>query len=1353
MSQSRKPSASAASPRATNQAVAVLLNEAALDSPTFRSTATHFGDQIEATEKWLSSYVSSTLKLVHDFSALEDTIGTYLTKTAPLPNDTLLDSDYTRLGLKRINDGSREILMQMLSGMKRMESCVVDPIRSFLTSDLRNFKEIRRVLEQSQRTYDSTLARYLAQHKTKEPSALREDAFSVYESRKAYVQASMDYCQLAPQLRSTLDRLLVKVCSEIWKEMRGTRDAAANATRWTREMDRIRGWAKVMENTESVFYRELQASRRALSEDAIGRFKPSRELDDYSTSTVPFLSSRGPVNMRPHDDGAVISEKQGYLFLRVATNKPVKYNWVRRWHYCHSGVFGWLVPGQQGVLQGDEIGVLLCNARPAVAEERRFCLEVKTTDQTMILQAEDQKELMEWLEVFEVTKKRAFETSAARETTSPSASDPAFSITPPSAPEFSANAIDAHLAGPEDGPAGIERAATLGVPGEISYGPRGSFDASASGGRRSITALSKDLAKEDGESSRDHAARIMQKLDLHRKADGTLANPAGGIASLVNASTMLPSYHHQFLAPTVSKRPTMTLPNIDSSRPGALAPATLAKPPAPTSLSRNAVILAGDRGPISDPRKKLPTSIIANYWGSNVWATISSPPQPVLPRLDEDDPIGVVLPEGVHTELTTPTKERKLADIFEALPPNYPPELRAQHAQFRLLFPDALPDEKLVLVFRASWSSATPQNPDDYTLAGNGRVYVTQENMYFYSHQMGLVTAYTISLDIITEVATASGRDSDSINLHLGASESGYTQIRLKVYLDDLYLLQGRLNLVIDNLQAEEPTDTATLITALINLEKAEFEKPSPSVESWEEVSPSTPVDGTVASGRSTSRSYDAISRLRDSKPQQKAMPKLQLPSHPVVYEPENMKEMAAERHFEISAKACFHVLFGDKSFVFPKLYFEHRAKQITQGPWTLVDQGKMRREFHFQVDYSDIIGRSKTSNIHDYQTIDVFSDHVTYVVTHSKTAWHLPHSRSFKLISKVVITHVAKSKCRLAIYVKIDWSKAPALSKNLVERQALRDIASDAEELAELATDQIRKLGPRSRTSRAIQVYGHVGQQTQVVVFSPGTADASKKQTVKPRTLTSMVFDTVRSFGESAITSLIMWAFAAIKTVFGVINGQRVLIVLLLFSGLINLLLSSAETSSWWKERKAAKFMRQIGVGPNQMMSKAIYIADLDAAYASNSTDSFFEKDSLCFNSFKEILAGTDMDAPWEDAGSGLSLDSTRTTARRLRRSRQRLGAYRHDLIVAMRIVNNMDREMMQSEWKNWVRNENAHCEHLAAALYPSSSKKQGTDTEAQAIMASMPKDRKKAVERWYKTYCQSCSKDLAEVVQAREL
>ena len=1350
----------------SKRGVPVGLNEAGLDSPTFRATAVHFGDQVDAVEKWLQGYLSSTSKLVHDVQALDDTFSSYLTKTTPSAVDGIIENDYAFLALKRVSDGQREFWMQVLSSIKRMDGAVLEPIRSFLSGDLRNFKEIRRILEQSQRAYDSTLSRYVGQSKFKEPSALREDAFSVYESRKAYIQASLDYAQLVPQLRLSSDKVLIKVCNEMWRDMRRLRDATSNATRWTREMDRVRGWAKEMEASEGVFRSELQAARRELVEATLEQFKPSRELEDYSTSTVPYLGSRGPINLKPKDPSAVISEKQGWLFLRIMSGKPVRYSWSRRWYYCRDGVFGWLVPGIQGVLQGDEIGVLLCNARPSVGEERRFCFEVKTNDQTMMLQTENQRELIEWLEVFEVTKKKAFEASAGRDRRSPSRTDPAFSISPPSAPEFSAKSADnlAVASAADDQVPNLERSGTLHVPGPDAS--RQSFDInSGNTGRRSFSAAGRELTRDEDGSKREHAARIMQKLDLHRKSTFSAGDvppaspgfPNSGIASLISAShNLLPAHPGTQLSASSSSMLTSgMLPSMDAPR-GSLAPLTLAKPPVTTNLSRTAVTATAERRVVSQGGRP-PTSIVANYWGSNVWATTHTPQQPVIPRLDDDDPIGVVVADGSQTDL--PGLLSGDASTDRPLPPNYPNELKVQNAQFRLLFPAAPASDNPVLIFRAAWSSSKTQGSPDDAIVGDGRIYMTPDNMYFYSQQMGLVTAYSISLDIISEVTSATGKDCDYIVLHLGqdTNDTGLAQITIKVFLDDLNLLHTRINLLVDNLQAEEPMNATNLISALINVERDEYERPSPGAEDWDETEPATPVDGVEDSRRpsGTREQRGADARLATSRPLQRLPPKLHLPSHPVIYEPEGMTELAADRHFEISAKACFHVLFGDKSFVFPKLYFEHRAQKIAQGPWVLVDQGRMRREFQFQVDVADILGRKKSANVKDHQTIDVYSDHVTYVVTHVKTMWHLPHSGSFKLITKIVITHVAKSKCKLAAYVKIDWSKAPALSKNLVERQALHDAVNEAEEMAEVATDQVRKLGPRSRTNRAIQVYGHVGQQTQVVVFSPAATESTKKQAVKRRTLTAMFFETARSLGESAVSSLIMWAFAGLRKLFDIMTAYRVIILMLGLSIAMNLLLTSTESSTWWKERSAAKFMRRIGVAPNPMMSRAIYFADLDVASGADRVTADFPTNSTCYTTYQKLLDTTNMDTPWEDVGTTLFTPSSRVTAQRLRRTRQRLGSYRHDLLVAMRVVNGVEREMLQSEWENWLMNEKALCDDLEVMLAQDnkgagvSGKKR--DASTQKVMSSLTKDNRKALEEWRDSHCGSCNKDFEAMTTDR--
>ncbi|KAF6824643.1 PH domain-containing protein C19A8.02 [Colletotrichum plurivorum] len=1391
MAEAAPPAAPAtAPPKQSSPAIPVGLNEAALDSPTFRSTAQHFGEHIDNVEKWLDDYVKATSRVTRDILALEEGVNTYLSKIFPpaATADAIIDHDYTLLALRRISDGSKEWWSQIMSTLRKIDTISVDPIRSFVAADLRSFKEVRRVLEHTQRNFDQAMARYMSQSKAKEPSAIREEAFAVYETRKAYLKVSMDFCQLAPQIRFSLDKLLVRVSADFWKEMKRSRDAATVSTKWGSEMERIRGWAREMETTEFMFKRELQIARRDIGESTLQAFKPSREIDDYSASTVPFLGSKGPVSVQPQESAAVISEKQGWLFLKTMYGKPARSNWVRRWYYCRDGVFGWLINGSQGVLQGDEIGVLLCNARPAVSEDRRFCFEVKTKSQTLVLQAETQSQLTEWLEVFEVAKKRAFEASMDRDSSlSPAGADPAFSITPPPLPEFSARSMDAILAG-EEPAAAFDRAGTLPVPGPdngSNVAGRASFDV---GGvpRRSITALGRDLGREmvreEGESNREHAARIIQKLDLHRKATfgagaeaavAAAATPSsGGIAGMIASHGHLPGYPSP---PQNTQRNTSTarFPTLDPAH-GTLAPLTLARPPAATNLSRTAVMFSVDRSIGGDKTSHMPTAVLANYWGSSPWSTVygSGSGRPSTPGQMEENPFGIVVREvgkpGEEKPLPPTTGHRKTVSVdakfnqhhvqvkqpVETFPPGYPPELRIQHHQFRILFPTVSLDEKLVLVFRAAWSSSSGKDSpsNEQGLAGNGRIYITPDNMYFYGQQMGLVVAYAINLDIIAEVTAAPGKECDFIFLHLGedGNETGYTRITIKVFLDNLQLLHARLNLLIDDLQSEEPMELPELINALLNLELEDFSKRSPSVESWEEVSSNTPFDDGTHSGRPARRQSQFGPRLRISGPSTRQTPKLQLPAHPVVFEPEDMQRKVAERHFEISAKACFHVLFGDKSFVFPKLYFERRAQQIAQGPWALADQGRMRREFQFKFDYKDMLGRPKTVDVIDYQTMDVFQDHVTYVVTHTKTAWHLPHSQYFKLVTKIVITHVAKSKCKLAIYTKVDWSKLPAFSKNLVERQALNDAEGDAEELADVATDQVRKLGAHSRTKRAIQVYGNIGQQTQVVVFSPADAAASKKQLIKPRTLTAMLLETLRSFGESAVTSLIMWAIAGVQKFFSVVTAHRLILLLLAGSAFTNVFLTSKESSTWWTERRAAKFMSRVGVGPNVMMSKAIYMADLGEATGAVGHNSSWPVDSACFTTFQLVANATDLDAPHEDAGSTLTSASSRATARRLRRTRQRLGSYRHDLLVAMRIVNSIEREMVQSEWENWLADENVRCDKLKTVLESDGAKSKRSGDQ-KVMTSNIDESKRETLREWYDTYCGSCKLDHAALMGER--
>lgn len=114
-------------------------------------------------------------------------------------------------------------------------------------------------------------------------------------------------------------------------------------------------------------------------------------------------------------------------------------------------------------------------------------------------------------------------------------------------------------------------------------------------------------------------------------------------------------------------------------------------------------------------------------------------------------------------------------------------------------------------------------------------------------------------------------------------------------------------------------------------------------------------------------------------------------------------------------------------------------------------------------------------------------------------------------------------------------------------------------------------------------------------------------------------------------------------------------------------------------------------------------------------------------FNAFQSLANASSPDAPPEDILPALASPTSRATARRLRRTRQRLASYRHDLVVAMRVVNGVEREVVRSEWEAWLADESARCEEMRGVLERDGG------------------ERAEGVRGWVEGYCGSCEGDMA--------
>ncbi len=141
----------------------------------------------------------------------------------------------------------------------------------------------------------------------------------------------------------------------------------------------------------------------------------------------------------------------------------------------------------------------------------------------------------------------------------------------------------------------------------------------------------------------------------------------------------------------------------------------------------------------------------------------------------------------------------------------------------------------------------------------------------------------------------------------------------------------------------------------------------------------------------------------------------------------------------------------------------------------------------------------------------------------------------------------------------------------------------------------------------------------------------------------------------------------------------------------------------------------------------------------------------NFSYSTFKSIANMTDMDTPYQSSGASFSESATRSTARRLRRTRQHLGSYRHDLLVAMRLVNNVEREMMRAEWENWLLDENTRCKQVKMILREDQTNLSPTErvkgADPQEVLDAKEKNKMsngQNLRRWQAEYCGSCQREL---------
>ncbi|OUM57285.1 hypothetical protein PIROE2DRAFT_65087, partial [Piromyces sp. E2] len=224
--------------------------------------------------------------------------------------------------------------------------------------------EKKHAYDKSLDKYETVLNKYLSASKSKDPTALAEMYNQAEEMKKKFITNGIELCECTIAFKTRLNQLIYNLFNFFYNEVFNYHTSILNS------FDSVKP--------------DFNNFKSKLDENISYYNKMKETFENDSTAKPKY-------------------EKSGWLF------KKYQKGWNRRYFSIKKGVFKYSMTSSSGKKRGfvwtsTPINILLCEVKEEPNNDRRFCFSVITAKKTYILQAENEKELKEWLSAFDIAK-------------------------------------------------------------------------------------------------------------------------------------------------------------------------------------------------------------------------------------------------------------------------------------------------------------------------------------------------------------------------------------------------------------------------------------------------------------------------------------------------------------------------------------------------------------------------------------------------------------------------------------------------------------------------------------------------------------------------------------------------------------------------------------------------------------------------------------------------------------------------------------------------------------------------------------------------------------------------------------
>ncbi|SCV03176.1 LANO_0G02608g1_1 [Lachancea nothofagi CBS 11611] len=664
----------------------------------------------------------------------------------------------------------------------------------------------------------------------------------------------------------------------------------------------------------------------------------------------------------------------------------------------------------------------------------------------------------------------------------------------------------------------------------------------------------------------------------------------------------------------------------------------------------------------------VPNAIMANYWGSVNWSEFCYNVNSSGSDLPDFGLVNLCPEKDATSPIWSPIE----------YPDFYPRDMRNRDIQFKSLFFSSASqrmkskfNELLLLSFPCSWSPNTKQG-------FSGMCYVTSRNVYFYMNSMGFICLLNRSLEHLVSAEVVKKADDKSFAV-MKLYDIDELSMTCTVFFDDPEVTAAKIRLLLENGATEHAKSEREILALLSNIDKEFSEQNRAESSNRGKELVKTNHRENMFWGVDQSF-YDLIRRQQNFQTQYASVFKMD---------------------FNIPPRGLMHVLFGNKSSAFQRAYllahrqgvdstvscwYAEKVGQLTEAARTITFKIDPTQHF-FSADGNGWGEKKESTFLSVAQRIKVAKENVYYEVDQETGKIKVPFAKSFSVRSKIIIITRSDAKsskshysgrvggtCSLYLHYDVtffdDNDGKPAKSMHIFERLAKRLVMHFMRYESILLRNVIQKyldrIGKHGQVLKAVRLCG----QLALIEGTDDILDVSNNEAASYSRVSLMRFSMkyVLFYIVNFIFTVIRMSFQLTHTILtNVIALNRFVLLGLVLSIFINMFMLGKSSWSYWSVKSAENLFKSYLDGGRQPMQRALYIEDLNLL-----TDVLISGNGDCFEKF---------------------MSSDREVESKYRATRHEIALKRNELLVELKILNTMDKELVHGDYLAFLSDEIHNC------------------------------------------------------------